>query len=195
MSALQAFLNSNNTSEAKLIEDLTLMTALPPTPATDATITERLQSWTQYWPPSRIGKDTYHRSMLPSLGEHRRPPIAAAQTKAGPKAPFTYADIPALIEAINDQSVCRWIDAYRPRQVGDNALRALAGLCYGDPRLLVQRNPNEPWNQEARQATAQALAVWWRNGPSELTPEELPVFIRQQMLDKVPISDLAMAPL
>ena len=164
------------------------MTALPPTPAKDATITERLQSWTQYWPP--VASEKTHIvevCCLLSASIADRPCHCTDPSRT--QAPFTYADIPALIEAINDQSVCRWIDAYRP-------VRLVITRCVPSPAsVMVTRDYSFSAIQmnhgtRARQATAQALAVWWRSGPSELTPEELPVFIRQQMLVKYPLVTL-----
>ena len=104
------------------------------------------------------------------LGGHIAPVPRSAVSDAqliGMRATaMTPDDIGALIALCGDTSASRWLDNgdLRPvvRTVGENALRILAKLLTVDPRVLVGRDPGEPWTPAAQAATATALQTWWR---------------------------------
>ena len=72
------------------------------------------------------------------------------------------AAIGDLVALASDQRVSRWVDQYRVRTVGDNALRALTLRLGCDPRALLGRDIMKPWDAQERAATGQALQAWWQ---------------------------------
>jgi hypothetical protein len=94
---------------------------------------------------------------------------------------FTLRDLGALIALSGDASASCWLDGDLGRSadtrvvrtVGDNALRILAHLLHVDPRVLIHRDPLEPWTPQASAATASALQAWWRDHAQQSLGEAL----------------------
>lgn len=133
--------------------------------ATTTDMRGRLQIWRNCWPDPVEVVQYGCIQFPPEPWGKRLPPIntvgrESPKTRPGPAAPFTAADLPTLIAAVDDDAPCRWVDGSRPRRVGDNALRALAGVLGGDPRLLVGIDPGAAWTDETRRETARRLAAW-----------------------------------
>jgi hypothetical protein len=90
---------------------------------------------------------------------------ALAQYRKGPV--YTMADMDALVALIGDHRTCCWLDHGRSRTIGANALRAIASIFSCDPRVLIGRGLQTPWTQAEQDATAQAMAVWWKDHRGE----------------------------
>lgn len=88
-------------------------------------------------------------------------------------AAFTATDFAALVELTGDTRASRWLEQDRVHTVGDQALRAIASLLGFDPRILIKRDPDAPWDDAERQATARSLQAWWGANRQRPLPETL----------------------
>lgn len=112
--------------------------------------------------------------------------IRTAITEYRKRSKFTEADLGALVALVGDRRPSRWLDRGHPRTVGDNALRAMATVLSCDPRALIKRDASVRWTAAERDATAQALAVWWKDNQGK----PLAVIIAS-VIENVPPFDLA----
>jgi hypothetical protein len=78
-----------------------------------------------------------------------------------------------VMRLIGDERPSRWIDQYRVRSVGDNAIRYFSNYIGCDPRLLIGRDQQTLWTSEERAATVQALQTWWTNNKDKSLVEQI----------------------
>lgn len=92
--------------------------------------------------------------------------------------------LPALLTLIADPSPA--IRRNGPRTCGDQALAAIAMVLHFDPRWLVGRDPDAPWTDAERTATAEALRIWRDSNPDQ------PLDVRlTAQIDRLPPDALA----
>jgi hypothetical protein len=149
--------------------------ALPATRPADASFALRVALWDR--PDPRMGmvsdEDDTGPEMtdeqLAQLPEQYREQLRKAKEAKANR--FTLSDLGALIALTSDTGGSRWLDGENnwmsrgtqtPRTVGENALRIIASLLHADPRVLIGRNPLEPWTRVAQLETATALQAWWK---------------------------------
>ena len=83
------------------------------------------------------------------------------------------APLQELFALLNDELPSRWLDQYRVRSVGDNALRAIAQRYGCDPRLLIGRDTKALWSVAERTETITALQTWWEVNKNKPLAEQL----------------------
>jgi hypothetical protein len=83
------------------------------------------------------------------------------------------APLNELFTLLNDERPSRWLDQYRVRSVGDNALRAIAQRYGCDPRLLIGRDTQARWSVTERKETISALQAWWDTNKDKPLAEQL----------------------
>ncbi|MCK6490093.1 MAG: hypothetical protein L6R48_17540 [Planctomycetes bacterium] len=156
--------------------------ALPANPPAKAPLAERVAAW----------RPAQGRNM--AMGAHsglssdeldddqRLSPVR----RPGATSLVREADADALVQLLDDRRPSRWIDRGIPRTLGDNALRAFAGLLQSDPRTLAGRDPKAAWNDAERTACATAITAWWNanraKGLAGVLEETLPTLPLAQAL-------------
>ncbi|HLY10993.1 MAG TPA: hypothetical protein VKW04_16955 [Planctomycetota bacterium] len=128
---------------------------LPISPAENATLAERLQSWEAR--PRRpkmsvSGNTAKGNSVTMSTGFFA--PVPAYQPRK--------EDLDALVALLGDERPSRFWDFAGPRTLGDNAWRALASLLEADPRTLSALPVDKPWTAAERTSEAAAFQKWWK---------------------------------
>jgi hypothetical protein len=78
-----------------------------------------------------------------------------------------------IIGLIGDERPSRWVEQYRVRSVGDNAIRYFSNYIGCDPRLLIGRDQQALWTPEERAATVKALQTWWTNNKDKPLVEQI----------------------
>lgn len=128
---------------------------LPVTPAENATLVERLQSWEARprMPKMSVkGGGQHGNSVTMSTGFFA--PVPAYQPKK--------EDLDALVALLGDERPTRFWDFAGPRTLGDNAWRALSALLEADPRTLAKIDVDKPWTAAERKSAASAFQKWWK---------------------------------
>ncbi|HET6250338.1 MAG TPA: hypothetical protein VFE47_21805 [Tepidisphaeraceae bacterium] len=142
---------------AAKIDALAAGMKLPVTPAENADLATKLQSWEAR---PRTPK------MTVSGGNAG---LSINTTFAAPVAAYTpdKKDLDGLAGLLADERPSRFADFNGPRTVGDNAWRALAVLLKEDPRKLAGYPVDHPWTTGERRAAAQAVQKWWKTHREE----------------------------
>ena len=139
--------------------------ALPEKLPADASFALRVALWE---PP---GRELAHTPEMTEERLNEATPLIRHQVAAFSADTMTRRDLGALIALVGDTGASRWLDHAaswssqdqpEPRTVGENALRILAWLLAADPRVLLGRDPAEPWSPTAQADTAVTLQSWWR---------------------------------
>ncbi len=154
-------LDDNDVGVAQVRADIKRLrerAAIPETIAATADLPTILTWWNEA--VSQGGSDENAEEMLQHLdqmpAEHRQVLITQALM-----ARLRKAALGDLVALVGDERTSRWVDHFRARTVGDNALRALAIRLGVDPRVLIERDPKALWTAEERTATFAALTTWW----------------------------------
>ncbi len=124
------------------------------TPANNASIKEKLAAWGLPGEPEMVvqkGKGGAANSI--SMSTMFVTPVPAYQPQE--------ADLNKLFALIGDNSPTRWNDFQGGRNVGENALRAIAVLLNRNPLELVELDGLDPWTPERQKLAAEKLAKWW----------------------------------
>jgi hypothetical protein len=156
--------------------------ALPANPPAKAPLAERVAAWrpAQGTSVSDFGRTGLSSDELDAEGHHR------PSLKTRSASLVHEADADGLVELLDDHRPSRWVDRGIPRTLGDNALRAFAGLLQSDPRTLAGRDPKAAWNDTERSACATAIAAWWNanrtKGLAGVLEETLPTLPLPQAL-------------
>jgi hypothetical protein len=154
------------------IEALRLRTGITEPPPADAPLTNRLAAWDAG--PFSVNENSpfydWDRFTVLSPEEYRRQFGANGTEHLRYKHRYdgwlifqsfkNQAD--GLVELLDSDKPCRWLEDETPRTLGDNALRALTVLWNVDPRILVGRSRFAAWDDQERHATAQAVQDFWR---------------------------------
>jgi len=130
---------------------------LPVTPAANADLAARLQSWeaAPRRPKMSVSGGTNGASIATSFSA---PPPAYVPKKD---------DLDALVALLADERPSRFWDFSGPRTTGDNAWRALATLLDADPRKLAGHPTEKSWTPAERKAAATAVQRWWKEHRKE----------------------------
>jgi hypothetical protein len=75
---------------------------------------------------------------------------------------FTFEELGGLIALAGDAHPSTWLDGWRPRSVGDQALRAIASVLGIDPRYCAGHGLGAPWTDQEQQDVAGRLSTWWQ---------------------------------
>ena len=135
---------------------------LPLTPAANADLAARLQSWeaAPRRPKMSVSGGNNGASMATSFSA---PPPAYVPKKE---------DLDALVALLADERPSRFWDFAGPRTVGDNAWRALAKLLDADPRSLASYPTEKPWTAAERKAASAAVQRWWKEHRKEFVDKK-----------------------
>jgi len=128
---------------------------LPITPAANADLAARLQSWeaNPRKPKMLVSSGGDGASLTMSTGFSAPAPAYAPKKE----------DLDALVALLADERPSRFWDFAGPRSVGDNAWRALAKLLDADPRKLAGQGTEKPWTAAERKSASAAFQRWWKD--------------------------------
>ena len=136
------------------IDRLLAGTRLPITPAENADLATRLQSWE--------ARTRQPRMTVTSGGGGGAASISTAFVAPAPAYSPDKQDLDALVALLTDERPSRLIDFAGPHPVADNAWRALAMLLNADPRTLAGHPADRDWTTAERKAAATAVQTWWK---------------------------------
>ena len=131
---------------------------LPVTPAANADLAARLQSWE--------ARPRAPKMMVSGGGEGAGAGTLTMSTSfTAPAVAYTpkKEDLDALVALLADERPSRFWDFNGPRTVGDNAWRAVSTLLDGDPRTLAKVPSDRPWTSTERKSAATAVQKWWKD--------------------------------
>lgn len=135
---------------------------LPVTPAANADLATRLQSWEARPRRPRMmvtGGSEGGNSLTMSTG------FSAPAPGYVPKK----EDLDALVALLGDERPSRFWDFAGPRTVGDNAWRAVATILEADPRTKAGIPTEKPWTAAERKSEAAAFQKWWKDHRKEFS--------------------------
>lgn len=141
---------------APRIDALLAGSRLPVTPAANADLAARLQSW-----EARARKP----KMLVSGGGGGAGSLTLSTSFSAPAAAYApkKEDLDGLVLLLADERPSRFWDFNGARTVGDNAWRALAELLGSDPRALAGIPTEKPWTSAERKTASTAFQRWWKD--------------------------------
>lgn len=127
---------------------------LPVTPAENADLAGKLQSWE--------ARQRMPRMVVKGGGGNKNPSISTSFE--APVAAYTpdKKDLDALVALLGDDRPSRFFDFNGARTVGENAWRALAALLKADPRTLAAYAIDKPWTTAEHHAASTAVQTWWK---------------------------------
>ena len=143
------------------LDRLLARATLPTTAAEGADLAARMQSWEPSGEASDGGEGLPDAATIAQMPAEMRQIFLAKLARSKAWRPAE-SDLPALLALAEDARASRWLDHGTPRCLGDNALRAIAGVIGFDPRLLLGRPLDAPWTDAERTATAGGLRAWWQ---------------------------------
>lgn len=130
---------------------------LPVTPAANADLATRLQSW----------EAAPRRPKMSVSGGNNGASIATSFSAPPPAYVPKKEDLDALVALLADERPSRFWDFSGPRTVGDNSWRAVAKLLEADPRKLAGHSTEKAWTAAERKAAAAAVQRWWKDHRKE----------------------------
>jgi len=130
---------------------------LPLSPAKDAGLAERLQSWEARERKPRMKVSGGNAGL--SIGTSFEAPAPAYVPQK--------EDLDGLAALLADERPSRFWDFSGPRTLGDNAWRAMATLLKADPRTLAHYAADRPWTAAERREAATAVQLWWKEHRKE----------------------------
>jgi hypothetical protein len=130
---------------------------LPVTPAANADLAARLQSWE--------ARPRTPKMMVSGGGEAGGNSLTMSTSFTAPAVAYTpkKEDLDALVALLADERPSRFWDFTGPRTVGDNAWRAVTTLLEADPRTLAKHPAEKAWTPTERKAAAAAVQKWWKD--------------------------------
>jgi hypothetical protein len=136
---------------------------LPLTPAANADLAGRLQSWE--------ARPRAPKMVVSGGGEAGGSTLTMSTRFTAPAAAYTpkKEDLDALVLLLSDERPSRFWDFNGPRTVGDNAWRALATLLEADPRTLAKIPADQPWTAAERKSASLAFQGWWKDHRKDYT--------------------------
>jgi len=146
---------------AARIDALLAGVKLPVTPAKNADLAARLQSWE--------ARPRRPRMVVSNPGAGANGSISIGTSFEAPVTSYTpqKSDFDALVALLGDERPTRFFDFSGPRVLGDNAWRALAVLFKKDPRTLAGIPADKPWTAAERKSAAGAFQKWWKDHRAE----------------------------
>jgi hypothetical protein len=132
---------------------------LPVTPAKNAGLAERLQSWEGH---ARRPRMVVNNPAQEAGGDGKS--ISIGTSFQAPVMAYTpqKSDLDALVALLGDERPSRFWDFSGPRTLGDNAWRAIAVLLKADPRTLAGIPTDKPWTAAECKSAAAAFQAWWK---------------------------------
>jgi hypothetical protein len=124
---------------------------LPHLPAPDADLATVLQSWGE--PEQRM--------VVTNTTTGDNPSITTMFENVSAEYNPSRKDLPELFALLDDLRPTRWTDFQGCRDVGENALRAIAIVLEKNPLELVGCEATLPWTTESRREANQKLREWW----------------------------------